>query len=355
MFKNAFSILCLFFLAAGFNANAQVTDSLKRADSLRIVDSLARIDTVKVDTNYLNKYRIDLRRFQLPVVVKPFRVEPNLIPVGMLDYKVSYWRKWIIFGINFNQSAFSNNWSSGGISALALNGNFNYKTEYNKGPFDYTGELMLLYGKSRNSGQGARKTNDRIFFDNKISSRLSKNWYFFGSLSLETQFDKGFIYFDDNITPPVLISNFMSPGYLTESIGFEYKPNKAFDLRLGTGTARQTFVLDNAINPIDPLGLGNRYGVAPGHTVLNELAFQVVSTYDKDIAANMHLNARYALFIPYAGPVANITHRLDAILTAKVNRLIAVTVNGTALYDKKANSKIQGTEGLALGVIYKFP
>lgn len=163
------------------------------------------------------------------------------------------------------------------------------------------------------------------------------------------------MYNDDSTIPPVLISNFMAPGYLTESVGFEYKPNKAFDLRLGTGTARQTFVLDPEVNPTDPSSLGNRYGVAPGRTVLNELAFQVVTTYDKDIATNMHLNARYALFIPYAGPLANITHRLDAVLTAKVNRLIAVTINGTALYDKKTVDKIQATEGLAIGVIYKFP
>ena len=111
MFKNAFIIWCLLFLAFCFGANAQVADSLKRVDSLHVVDSLARIDTVKIDTNYLNKYRIDLQRFQLPVVVRPFHVEPNLVPVGLLDYKVSYWRKWIVFGININQAAFSNNWA----------------------------------------------------------------------------------------------------------------------------------------------------------------------------------------------------------------------------------------------------
>ena len=213
----------------------------------------------------------------------------------------------------------------------------------------------MLYGKSRNAGQGARKTNDRIFFDNKVSSRLSKNWYFFGSLSLETQFDKGFTYSDDGVTPPLFISNFLAPGYLTESIGFEYKPNKVFDLRLGTGTARQTFVLDPNINPVDPLGEGHKYGVAPGRTVLNELAFQVVSTYDKDIATNMHLNARYALFIPYTGPLANINHRLDVVLTAKVNRLIAVTVNATALYDKK--NLVQNTRhrGAGFGRYLQIP
>ena len=38
-----------------------------------------------------------------------------------------------------------------------------------------------------------------------------------------------------------------------------------------------------------------------------------------------------------------------------VSKLIAVTVNGTFLYDKNTSTSIQGTEGLALGVIYKFP
>ena len=70
---------------------------------------------------------------------------------------------------------------------------------------------------------------------------------------------------------------------------------------------------------------------------------------------NMHLNVRYALFIPYQQPPAYISHRVDATLTAKVNRLIAVTMNGTFLYDKNTSDQVQGTEGLALGVVYKFP
>ncbi|WP_245770826.1 DUF3078 domain-containing protein [Mucilaginibacter polytrichastri] len=345
-------------LTAALQSKAQVTDSLlhhtdslRRLDSLRRIDSLVRIDTVKIDSNRLNKYRIDQRRFQLPIIVKPFVIETNLIPVGMLDYKVSYWRKWITFGVNVNQAAFSNSWKGGGVNSLALGGNFDFKTEYNKSPFDYTSELILLYGKSKNKGQTARKTNDRIFFDNKIATQLSKKWYFFGSLDFESQFDRGFQYDDVNNTAPLLISNFMSPGYVTESMGFEYKPNKVWDIRLGTGTARQTFVLDKTI----ALHVPTNYGVPIGQTFFNELAFQGVVAYDKDIMTNMHLNARYALFIPYGRSLQNIDHRLDMTLTAKVNKLIAVTINATALYDKDTSDQIQATEGLALGVLYKFP
>lgn len=339
MFKPRLFFLLIFGFA--LHATAQKTDSLRK-------------DSVKVDTSLLNRYRIAPRKNALPVRLRPVRISEELVPVNLLDYKVSYWHKWVVFGLNFTQSAFSENYSAGGVNAIALGTNFDFKTEYNKAPLDYTTELNLIYGISKNKGQGSRKTNDRIFLDNKIASQLSKHWFFFGSLTFESQFDKGYNYTvgDDGIaTVPLLISNFMSPGYLTESVGFEFKPTKYFDLRFGTGTARQTFVLDTTIYHNQP----SNYGVAIHHTFKNDLAFQVVALLDKDIAKNMHLNARYALFIPYQQSLAYISHRIDATLAAKVNPLIAVTINGTFLYDKNTSSRVQGTEGMSLGILYKFP
>jgi hypothetical protein len=341
MSKKKYLPLCLAFFLVVVSANAQQTDSLKK-------------ESIKIDTALLNRYRIDPGRNAIPVRERPVPLIPELIPVSMLDYRVNYWHKWITFALNFSQSAFTDNYSAGGVSALALGSNFDYKTEYNKAPFDYTSELNLIYGISKNKGQGSRKTNDRIFLDNKIANQLSKHWFFFGSLSFESQFSKGYQYGTGtgaDATPDLLISDFMAPGYLTESVGFEYKPVKYFDLRFGTGTARQTFVKDTTIYH----NLPANYGVTPGHTFKNDLAFQVVAGIDKDVMKNLHINARYALFIPYGQSLAYISHRIDATLTAKVNRLINVTMNGTFLYDKNTSPQAQGTEGLALGVAYKFP
>ncbi|MGZ3765496.1 MAG: DUF3078 domain-containing protein [Mucilaginibacter sp.] len=313
-----------------------------------------KTDSLKVDTNLLNRYRIDPRKNALPIRVRPMQITEDKIPVDLLDYKVSYWRKSVVFGLNFSQSAFSNNWTGGGVNAVALGTNIDFKAEYNKTPFDYTTELNLIYGISKNKGQTSRKTNDRIFFDNKVATQLSKHWYFFGSLSFESQFAAGYNYTDASgnpANPPLLISNFMAPGYLTESLGFEYKPVKYFDLRLGTGTAKQTFVMDTTIYHNQP----DNYGVRPGHTFVNQLAFQLVAAIDKDVMKNMHLNARYALFVPYQQALAYTTHRLDATLTAKVNRLVNVSMNTTFLYDKNTSPKPQFTEGLSLGVSYTFP
>ncbi len=338
MLKTGFKVVLTLCCSIALSASAQTTDTVKR-------------DTVKIDTNLLNRYRISPKPNAIPVPAKPLLIQKELLPVTMRDYKVSYWRRYITLGLNFNQAAFSNNYSAGGVTAIALGSNLIYRTEYNKAPFSYATELNLLYGKSKNKGQGARKTNDRIFLDNKVATQMSKHWFFFGSLSFESQFDKGFQYDAAGVNPPVLISNFMSPGYLTESVGFEYKAEKYFDLRLGTGTARQTFVLDTTIYHNNP---GN-YGVAPGKTIRTDIAFQMVAIFDKDIAKNMHFNARYDMFVPYGKALGYVRHRVDALLAAKVNRLINVSINGTLLFDKNTSNSVQGTEGLSLGILYKFP
>ncbi|WP_183568695.1 DUF3078 domain-containing protein [Mucilaginibacter sp. SP1R1] len=340
MLKTRLGLLFLVLFTGGISAKAQQTDTLKT-------------DSVKIDTAQINKYRIDSRRNAIPTRVRPIQIQREQIPFTMLDYKINYWKKSITFGLNFSQSAFSNNYAAGGVNAVALGTNFIYHTEYNKAPFSYVSELNLQYGVSKNKDQGKRKTNDRIFFDNKLASQLSKKWYFFGSLTFESQFDKGFNYIDNGngTTMAQNISNFMSPGYLTETLGFEYKPTGYFDLRLGTGTARQTFVLDTSIYHNQP----DNYGVKPRSTVRNDLAFSVVALFDKDIMKNIHLNTRYALFIPYGQSAEFITHRVDMVLSARVNRLINVTINGTVLYDRHTARDAQATEGMALGMLYKFP
>ena len=194
-----------------------------------------------------------------------------------------------------------------------------------------------------------RKTTDRIFWDNKLATQLSKSWFFFGSVSFESQFDKGFRY--DANKPPVVISQFMAPGYVTESFGVEYKPNNWFDLRIGTGTARQTFVLNDTLYKYQT----NNYGVTPGRTFKNELAFQAVAMFDKEVMENLRLTSRYQIFIPYGRSLKNIDHRLDLTIAARVNRLVAVTITGVALLDKDTRPGIQANENLALGIIYRFP
>lgn len=301
-----------------------------------------------------------------PIVVKEIQVKKDPFPVrqpiffiykkqlhqSFVRIKVNYWKTKLNVGVNLNQAAFSDNWSGGGVNSIALGALLNYKAEYNKEGKNFTSEVLLQYGKLKNEGQLERKTNDRMFFDNKASLRLSENWNFFGSLSFESQFDSGYAYGKDSQgnETRTIISKFMAPGYLTESVGFEYKPEKFFSVRLGTGTARQTFLLDTTLYKNNP----KNFGVDIGKRFKNELAFQAVANFDKDIATNINLKARYLLFAAYEN-ISNIDQRLDITLTAKVNRLVNVTVGATALYDDDFSGKVQYSQNLALGIMFKVP
>lgn len=322
------------------------------------------VDTIPINTKGLD---IKLKRSPLPSRTGTIPFKPVELSPVVVDARVNYWKTRTSVGINVNQATFSNNWKGGGVNSLAVGGLVNYKAEYAKESYSYISEVVLEYGKVKNKDQLQKKTRDRIFWDNKAALQLSKNWYFFGSVSFESQFDAGYSYgkTSDGREFPNLISRFMAPGYLTESFGFEYKPNKFFSTRIGTGSARQTFVLDTAVyitkdandpdNPAKDKKAATKYGVDFGKKFKNELAFQIVSNFEKEVLTNTMLKARYQMFIPYDRPLAHVDHRLDVSVTSKLNRLMNVSLTCVGLFDKDNDTKIQASQALALGVMFVFP
>lgn len=278
------------------------------------------------------------------------------VPIPQLGLKVNYWKHWTKFGINANQAAFSDSWNSGGVNSLALAGLFWHKSDYTRERFNFVTEIDFKYGKVWNRDQLPKKNNDRIFWDNKLAHNFSDKWSVYFSLTFESQFDVGYKFGKNEEGKEIItdtISTFMAPGYLTESLGLEYKPDKSFSLRLGTGTARQTLLLDNRIAPKEDEK--EVYGVQPGKRVRNDLAFQVTANLDRDLAKNLNLKARYNLFADYKD-VADPDQRLDVTLTAKVTKYVNVTASGVVYYNPdQQNGKVQYSQAIAMGLIYALP
>jgi len=305
---------------------------------------------------------------------KALNVKNINVPIPKLDLKVNYWKHWSKIGINFNQASFSDNWKLGGINSWAIMGLIWHKSDYTKNNFNFTTEIDLKYGKIRNEGQLAKPNNDRVFWDNKLSYKLSKSWAIYTSFTFESQFDSRYTYAkaadrQDSITG--VVSAFMSPGYFTESLGLEYKPDNTFSLRFGTGTARQTIILDERIkprsadayfqrygvypNPKDhSKGTGEKYGVEEGKSFKNELAFQLTANLDRNLTKNLNLKARYNLFADYED-MNDPAHRLDATFSAKVTSLINVSLSGTMLYDSAMDGAVQWNQALAVGLLLNLP
>ncbi|SOD19928.1 DUF3078 domain-containing protein [Pedobacter xixiisoli] len=311
--------------------------------------SAQEIDTVPISVKDME---IKLKRNPLPSRTGVITFQPVDLKPALVQAKINYWKTKATVGINANQASFSDNWKGGGVNSIAIGALLNHKAEYSKESYSYTSEVILQYGKVKNKDQLQKKTNDRIYWDNKAAFQLSKNWYFFASVSFESQFDKGFSYSKDANGNEVakILSKFMSPGYLTESLGFEYKPSKVFSTRIGTGTARQTFVLDTTIYRTN----AKNFGVDIGKRMRNDLAFQIVSNLEKEIMKNTILKAKYNMFIPYED-FGETDHRLDVVITSKLNRFLNVSLTGVILYDKDMDLKVQRSQALALGASFTFP
>ncbi len=311
--------------------------------------SAQEIDTVPIPVKDLE---IRLKRNPLPSRMGVITFQPVDLSAATVKAKINYWKTKGTISINANQASFSDNWKGGGVNSIALGGLVNYKAEYSKESYSYTTEVILQYGKVKNKDQLQKKTNDRIYWDNKAAVQLSKNWYFFASLSFESQFDRGFSYSRDAQGNEVakLLSKFMSPGYFTESLGFEYKPSAIFSTRIGTGTARQTFVLDTNIYKTN----SKNFGVPIGSRIKNELAFQIVSNFEKEVVKNVVLKGKYNMFIPYDN-FGHIDHRLDMSATSRINRFMNVSLTGVILYDRDMDLKVQKSQALALGLSFTFP
>jgi len=269
---------------------------------------------------------------------------------------LSNWKKKFVFNLNVNQAAFSSNWKGGGVNSLGLNGLLNYQANYSKNKNSWDNEIGLLYGFVNNSGQGFRKTVDRIFLDTKYGYKLSDNWGLFSSLNFLSQFDKGYKYEKDanGVEQGLLISDFMAPAFITFALGFEYHPVEYFTVRISPFAPRITIVNDpeRFVTTVGP----EPYGVEPpDETRFEWLAFQLLAEFDKDIATNLNLKWRYLMFANYETfEMKTIDHRLEVMLNAKVNRFITVGLGGILLYDYDQDTGAQVSQVFNLGFAYSF-
>lgn len=261
------------------------------------------------------------------------------------------WKRSLEIGLNSALSNFSDNWTGGGVSSFTWGSLLNGKIEYKNQKFTWFNDLQLQYGKTQNKGQSARKSQDLIFFDSKVGYNINKKWDFFGAVNFISQFDNGFTYGTDSLgnETATVISKFMSPGYLTEAIGLRYQPVDYFWARIGVIAFRQTFVTDTSLYQNVP----NNYGVSIGKRMLNQPGAQILSEFKKNLAPNITLLVRYLGFAPYQD-LNLFSHRIDAVLTAKITKYINLSVTGIGIYDPSQDVNWQTSTVVSLGLLFQL-
>jgi hypothetical protein len=276
------------------------------------------------------------------------------------EKKADGWVKGGVIGLNFSQVALSN-WAGGGQNTIAGTSLVSLFANYKKGKKAWDNSLDLAYGITSLDDGPYFKSDDRIELNSKYGQQLKEDskWYYGALLNFRSQFAEGFASVGDTVA----ISKFMSPGYLTFALGFDYKPSDNFSVFLSPVSSKTTFVMDNDLSAI------GAYGVDSNSNVRFELGGLIQAKYQKDIMENVNLKTQLQLFSNYLDRPENIDVFWETLISMKVNKYITASISTTLIYDHDVDiavdrnndgindgvgPRLQFKEAFNLGFSYKF-
>lgn len=244
------------------------------------------------------------------------------------------------FTLNGTQASFRN-WSQGGVNNIAASSTARFEVEYKKDRHILTSGSNLKYGKARIEGNEYRKTDDEIRLRNQYRYLLDDpRFSLIAQLNFNTQFDKGFDKNYENV-----ISKFMAPGYLVETVGFAYNPEPGLQFDMGI-SLKQTIVVDTTLSTV--------YNLKSGETIMNEGGISLGMKVERDIATNVNLSSQVETFTNYLRPVSSTTIRFTNEIVGKINSYLSANLQLAMVYDDNITKELQVKQVISIGFNYRF-
>ncbi len=242
--------------------------------------------------------------------------------------------------LNVSQNAYSN-WEKGGQNAIAWNVRLEWDSGRNGGKLGvvYSGDLH--FGQTKQEGEAARNSTDKIELDGLLTLRLGEivNPYF--GMGLLTQFGRGYDYKKTPFEPK---SDFWDPAYLTQSLGMRMKM-KSLNSQFGIGL-KETFTSMYRQYSDDPL-------TKKVESFRMETGLQSKTKFDAPITDGLSVKSTLELFSTFQH-LNTVDMRWDTRITAKVAKYIIITLNVLVNYDKDVLNKLQIKELTEIGFQYDF-
>ena len=248
--------------------------------------------------------------------------------------------------IGCNQG-FLHNWAAGGeLSSITLSGLFSGNLTRYMHKHIWSNNLDLSYGLfyAYSNSFVPRKLDDRIDFTSKYGYKIkpNKDFYFTALANFKTQFTRGFDYAATNWTNKPT-SNFLSPGYVTLALGFEYRKGSQITFFLSPLAARMTLA-STEFTKLLPTG---EFCIEYGKTRRTELGAYFSGRYVKELSKNIIYKTRVDFYTNYLAKntvgengliikkdnPGNIDWLWDNLLTFKASKLINVSLATTLIYD----------------------
>lgn len=301
-----------------------------------------------------------------------------IIPIDSIKKhdSTSFWRFVGRTRLNVNTILLSY-WNDGGESSLTGAGSFDLTAIYEKGKVKFENTFQSALGVQAFQYSNGKKTDDKLSFSSIFGVQFSKKWYYSLNTNFSTQYFKGYTYPNDS----VVVSDFMAPGYLTVSLGLEYKPVKDLSLYASPMAGKITFVNNQALADQGKYGVvaaikdTNGIVLVPGERRKFEFGFSVIAKYKGKISKSIDLNTKLMLYNNYFDPDVtnrwNIDVDWESWFDITINRFFVANVYFHLLYDHNIKipvyDVVDGTrtkvgetihlqlkQNVGLGIAFKF-
>ena len=290
-----------------------------------------------------------IRSFILSAVVL-FSLATSAFAQEKVKPDSSLWNPEVVAKLAGSQVGFQN-WAEGGVNSFAFSVGIDGKAERDKAGWHQKTTGKLSFGLVKQDTLDFRKAEDLI--------RLSATFNYSGAGFLDklhptvafmarTQFTAGFNFeknpLGDGRTPPVKVSDFMSPGTFTQSIGMTYQAKPWISQRVGIG-GKETVVMIEKLRPL--------YKMSPDKSIRLEVGLEAFTDFDKEIFKNVFLKSTAGLFAAFNKP-ENPDLIWENVLNMKVNSWLQVNLEWAILFDRYVSERAQFKEIFSVGISYKL-
>ncbi|MCE1199991.1 MAG: DUF3078 domain-containing protein [Marinilabiliales bacterium] len=271
------------------------------------------------------------------IMFRPKKPENKLQSFNFRHVEGPAWKLLGTGSVGFTQTSLSN-WAKGGESSLSLLLIGRYTADYTKNHVKWENLAEFRLGIFNSKTRGLEKNDDKIEFQSRFGYSTAKKWYISAETNFRTQMANGYKY-PDKVNP---ISAFMSPAYLTFSLGMDYKPNKNFSLFLSPLTSKTTSVRDTALIDV------TTYGIEKGKTRLWEPGAIVKMNWHKQIIDEIGYDTRAEIFNSYKYPFSKYNVDWEQTLMLNVTRHISTRINTQLIYDYNVKFPVLDANGVEI-------
>ncbi|WP_132052352.1 DUF3078 domain-containing protein [Pseudocnuella soli] len=235
------------------------------------------------------------------------------------------WKRGLTYNLAVTQGSL-NNWAAGGDDfSLSATSVLNMFAFYKRGRNSWDNMLDFNLGYVKTSSLGERKNDDRLDFLSKYGYSVSDKWSIGGLFNFRSQLFNGYTFNTDD--DPTLSSAFLSPAYITVSLGADFKPAPNLSIFISPITSRWVVVRN------DSLSAKGLYGVDPGKTSSLELGAFLTANYIKEISKSVSYRGRLDLFSNYRHNPKNVDLFMTNVWALKLTNVLSFTWNLDLIYD----------------------